>query len=41
LLITTKTADYRVDHVYANTGVSTHVAAALFAIEHGVLTSET
>jgi HD-GYP domain-containing protein (c-di-GMP phosphodiesterase class II) len=40
LVITTKTADHHVQHIYTKIGVSTRGAAALFAIEHGVLTAE-
>ncbi|HET7489662.1 MAG TPA: HD domain-containing phosphohydrolase [Acidimicrobiales bacterium] len=38
LVIAPKTADHHVQHVYTKIGVSTRGAAALFAIEHGVLT---
>ena len=41
LSITAKTADHHIQHIYAKIGVSTRGAAALFAIEHGVLPSET
>lgn len=37
LEISPKTADHHIQHVYAKVGVSTRGAAALFAIEHGVL----
>lgn len=37
LVISAKTADHHVQHIYAKIGVSTRGAAALFAIEHGVL----
>ena len=38
LVITPKTADHHVQHIYTKIGVSTRGAAALFAIEHGVWT---
>ena len=34
LVITEKTAGHHVEHIYAKTGVSTRVGAALFAMEH-------
>ena len=37
LVISTKTADHDVQHVYQKIGVSTRGAAALFAIEQGIL----
>jgi len=37
LVISAKTADHHVQHIYTKIGVSTRGAAALFAIEHGVL----
>jgi HD-GYP domain-containing protein (c-di-GMP phosphodiesterase class II) len=37
LVISPKTADHHIQHIYAKIGVSTRGAAALFAIEHGVL----
>jgi DNA-binding NarL/FixJ family response regulator len=37
LVITPKTADHHVQHIYTKIGVSTRGAAALFAIEHGLL----
>jgi HD-GYP domain-containing protein (c-di-GMP phosphodiesterase class II) len=37
LVISPKTADHHVQHIYAKIGVSTRGAAALFAIEHGIL----
>ena len=40
LVITPKTADHHVQHIYTKIGVSTRGAAALFAIEHGLLGSE-
>jgi HD-GYP domain-containing protein (c-di-GMP phosphodiesterase class II) len=38
--ISPKTADHHIQHVYAKIGVSTRGAAALFAIEHGVLATD-
>jgi HD-GYP domain-containing protein (c-di-GMP phosphodiesterase class II) len=40
LVISTKTADHHVQHIYTKIGVSTRGAAALFAIEQGILTAE-
>jgi HD-GYP domain-containing protein (c-di-GMP phosphodiesterase class II) len=40
LIISPKTADHHVQHIYAKIGVSTRGAAALFAIEHGILTAD-
>ena len=37
LVISPKTADHHVQHIYAKIGVSTRGAAALFAVEHGLL----
>jgi DNA-binding NarL/FixJ family response regulator len=37
LVIAPKTADHHVQHIYTKLGVSTRGAAALFAIEHGIL----
>jgi len=37
LVISVKTADHHVQHIYAKLGVSSRGAAALFAIEHGIL----
>ena len=39
LVISPKTADHHVQHIYTKIGVSTRGAAALFAIEHGILVS--
>jgi DNA-binding CsgD family transcriptional regulator len=39
-VISAKTADHHVQHIYTKTGVSTRGAAALFAIEHGILAAE-
>ena len=38
--ISPKTADHHIQHVYTKVGVSTRGAAALFAIENGVLASD-
>jgi HD-GYP domain-containing protein (c-di-GMP phosphodiesterase class II) len=40
LVISAKTADHHVQHIYAKIGASTRGAAALFAIEHGILPSD-
>ena len=40
LVITAKTADHHVQHIYTKIDVSTRGAAALFAIEHGILAAE-
>ena len=40
LTISAKTADHHVQHIYTKIGVSTRGAAALFAIEHGVLATD-
>jgi DNA-binding NarL/FixJ family response regulator len=40
LVISTRTADHHVEHIYTKIGVSTRGAAALFAIEHGILAAE-
>jgi DNA-binding NarL/FixJ family response regulator len=40
LVITAKTADHHVQHIYTKIGVSTRGAATLFAIEHGILPAE-
>ena len=40
LVISAKTADHHVQHIYTKIGVSTRGAAALFAIEHGILASD-
>ena len=39
LVISPKTADHHIQHIYAKTGVSTRGAVALFAIEHGLHTT--
>src|SRR5579885_1609121 len=40
LVISTKTADHHIQHIYTKIGVSTRGAAALFAIEHGILITD-
>ena len=40
LVISAKTADHHVQHIYTKIGVSTRGAAALFAIEHGIIAAE-
>ena len=37
LVISPRTAEHHVQHIYAKIGVSTRAAAALFAMEHGLL----
>jgi DNA-binding NarL/FixJ family response regulator len=37
LVTSPRTAEYHVQHVYAKLGVSSRAAAALFALEHGLL----
>lgn len=39
LVIAPKTADHHVQHIYVKIGVSSRAAAALWAIEHGVINS--
>ena len=39
-MISAKTADHHVQHIYTKIGVSTRGAAALFAIEHGILVAD-
>ena len=41
LVISAKTADHHVQHIYTKIGVSTRGAASLFAIEHGLLPAPT
>jgi DNA-binding NarL/FixJ family response regulator len=41
LVISAKTADHHVQHIYTKIGVSTRGAAALFAIEHGIAATDT
>ena len=38
LSISPKTADHHIQHIYDKIGVSTRAGAALFAMEHGLLT---
>lgn len=40
LMISPKTAAHHVQHIYMKLGVSSRGAAALFAIEHGILEPE-
>ena len=40
LVISPKTADHHVQHIYGKIGVSTRGAAALFAAEHGLLATQ-
>src|SRR5206468_9669322 len=40
LVISAKTADHHVQHIYTKIGVSTRGAAALFAIERGILAAD-
>ena len=40
LVISAKTADHHIQHIYGKIGTSTRGAAALFAVESGVLASE-
>jgi HD-GYP domain-containing protein (c-di-GMP phosphodiesterase class II) len=40
LTISAKTADHHIQHVYTKIGVSTRGAAALYAIEHGILATD-
>lgn len=40
LEISPKTADHHIQHIYTKIGVSTRGAAALFAIEHGILAAD-
>jgi HD-GYP domain-containing protein (c-di-GMP phosphodiesterase class II) len=40
LVISAKTANHHVQHIYTKIGVSTRGAAALFTIEHGILTTD-
>ena len=39
LVISAKTADRHIQNTYRKLGVSTRGAAALFAIEHGIVTT--
>jgi DNA-binding NarL/FixJ family response regulator len=40
LVITPKTAGNHIEHIYAKTGASSRAAAALFAVQHGLLPEE-
>jgi HD-GYP domain-containing protein (c-di-GMP phosphodiesterase class II) len=40
LVISRRTAEHHVQHIYTKLGVSSRAAAALFAMEHGLLTKE-
>ena len=40
LIITPKTAGNHVEHIYAKIGTSSRAAAALFAVQHGLLPEE-
>jgi DNA-binding NarL/FixJ family response regulator len=40
LVITPKTAGNHVEHIYAKIGASSRAAAALFAVQHGLLPEE-
>jgi DNA-binding NarL/FixJ family response regulator len=40
LSISPKTADHHVQHIYTKIGVSTRGAAALFAVERGLLVAD-
>jgi DNA-binding NarL/FixJ family response regulator len=37
LYISARTAEHHVQHIYAKIGASTRAAAAMFAMEHGLL----
>jgi DNA-binding NarL/FixJ family response regulator len=37
LVISRRTAEHHIQHIYSKIGVSTRAAAALFAMEHGLL----
>ena len=37
LVISPRTAEHHVQHVYTKIGVSTRAAAAMFAMQHGLL----
>jgi DNA-binding NarL/FixJ family response regulator len=37
LIISSRTAEHHVQHIYTKIGVSTRAAAAMFAMEHGLL----
>jgi DNA-binding NarL/FixJ family response regulator len=36
-VISARTAEHHVQHIYAKIGVSTRAAAAMFAMQHGLL----
>ena len=38
LVVSRRTAEHHVQHIYTKIGVSTRAAAALFAMQHGLLT---
>ena len=40
LVITPKTAGNHVEHIYAKIGASSRAAAAMFAVQHGLLPEE-
>jgi DNA-binding NarL/FixJ family response regulator len=37
LVVSPRTAEHHVQHIYAKIGVSTRAGAALFAMQHGLL----
>jgi DNA-binding NarL/FixJ family response regulator len=37
LVVSPRTAEHHVQHIYAKIGVSTRAAAALFAMQHGLI----
>jgi DNA-binding NarL/FixJ family response regulator len=37
LVVSPRTAEHHVQHIYAKIGVSTRAAAALFALQHGLI----
>ena len=41
LVITPKTAGNHVEHIYAKIGASSRAAAAMFAVQHGLLPEQT
>jgi DNA-binding NarL/FixJ family response regulator len=40
LVITPKTASNHIEHIYAKIGASSRAAAAMFAVQHGLLPEE-
>ena len=40
LVITPKTAGNHIEHIYAKIGASSRAAAAMFAVQHGLLPEE-